>query len=305
MAGNSGKQTSRRRSAPASLDAVRKAIAAAQGGLSPQLRLAARYVLDNSAEVAVYSMRALARRAAVTPSTLMRLAKEVGFTSYAELRRPFQEAMRHRAQAYGDRARGLQRLGEGEGDELYVQSASSHLANMERTFSDLSAADVRAAAITLRDAERIFIVGMRAAFGLAHHAHYVGRMALPNLVFATPTLGDELDQLATATHTDAVLAFSFRPYSQATVKAVRYAARRGVKTIAISDTWVSPLTEGAAHVLVVPTESPHYFPSFTPALALTEMLLAAVVVASGNPALRRIAAFERMQREVGFYWDDG
>jgi len=56
---------------------------------------------------------------------------------------------------------------------------------------------------------------------------------------------------------------------------------------------------------MVPTESPHYFPSFTPALALTEMLLAAVVVASGNRALRRIAAFERMQREVGFYWDDG
>ena len=59
-------------------------------GLSPQLRLAGRYVLDHPNEVAVLSMRALAANAQVNPPTMMRLARRLGFDGYEDFRAVFQ-----------------------------------------------------------------------------------------------------------------------------------------------------------------------------------------------------------------------
>ena len=50
--------------------------------LAPHLRRAARYILDRPHEVAMSSMRALAGKANVSPPTMLRLARRVGFDNY-------------------------------------------------------------------------------------------------------------------------------------------------------------------------------------------------------------------------------
>ena len=62
--------------------------------LSPQLKRAAKYVLDRPAEVAVNSMRRVAAAAQVAPSSMLRLAKTLGYPSYEAFRRPFQDSVR-------------------------------------------------------------------------------------------------------------------------------------------------------------------------------------------------------------------
>ena len=49
--------------------------------LSPQVRRAAVYLLDNPGEIAVTSMRGIADAAGVKPNTLVRLARAIGFAS--------------------------------------------------------------------------------------------------------------------------------------------------------------------------------------------------------------------------------
>src|SRR5215475_9097082 len=59
--------------------------------LTPRLRKAARYVQKNPAEVALYPLRQVASDAKVSPTTLVRLAADLGFPTYNEFRNAFRE----------------------------------------------------------------------------------------------------------------------------------------------------------------------------------------------------------------------
>src|SRR5258706_10835177 len=61
--------------------------------LTPELQRAAQWIADHPSETGLWSMRQQARNAGVSAPTMVRLARALGFTGYAALRRPFQEAL--------------------------------------------------------------------------------------------------------------------------------------------------------------------------------------------------------------------
>ena len=85
----------------------------ALGDLSPQVRQAAVYVLDNPGEIAVTSMRGIAEAAEVKPNTLVRMARAVGFDGYEDFREPFRQQAADGSPSFPDRARFLQSINEG------------------------------------------------------------------------------------------------------------------------------------------------------------------------------------------------
>jgi hypothetical protein len=73
------------KSGPASLDqAVLSRLLEAIPEMSPQLRKAARYVLDNPNDVGVSSIREVAEAAEVTANSLVRMARAVGFDGFED-----------------------------------------------------------------------------------------------------------------------------------------------------------------------------------------------------------------------------
>src|SRR5580704_19299020 len=68
--------------------------------LAPQLRKAARYVVKAPTEIALYSLREVAARAEVGPTTLIRLAAQLGFASYNSFRETFRDGLRSGADRY-------------------------------------------------------------------------------------------------------------------------------------------------------------------------------------------------------------
>src|SRR5512139_1666444 len=84
--------------------------------LSPQLKEAARWVIDNPDEVALLSTREQARRAGVTPATLTRLAQRLGMDGYEGVRRLYADAVRRRPDNYRGRAEELVARRSREGD---------------------------------------------------------------------------------------------------------------------------------------------------------------------------------------------
>src|SRR5262245_45464939 len=61
--------------------------------LSPRLQQAARFIVDNPTVVAVRSMRTAAALAQVDPSTMVRLAQELGFPGYGPLRDGYRQKL--------------------------------------------------------------------------------------------------------------------------------------------------------------------------------------------------------------------
>jgi len=276
--------------------------------LSPQLRQAARYVLDQPAEVAINSMRKVAAAADVAPSTMLRLAKAMDFPTYEAFRKPFRETMRGRGggEGFGDRARWLQEMAESDdAGQLVGRMAKANLANLEAVFQDNDPAEfVRAAAI-VRDARRVYALGVGGGFYLAGYFHYLARMALPRMRLPAGQSGSLIDDLIDLESEDVVLANSLAPYMTATVRAADFIRSKGASLVAICDSRASPMAKGAAAILLTPTESPQFFPSYMGVTAVMETLMAFIVSGGDAETVRKIAEMESVRRESGVYAKDG
>ena len=101
-------------------------------------------------------------------------------------------------------------------------------------------------------AETIFVLGLGGSFPVAAHLTYVLRR-LGRRVTHLDGLGSALaDQAAAATPQDALIAISFKTYNPDTVRLFPVLAARGLATVSITDSLLSPIVEGADVVFEIP-----------------------------------------------------
>lgn len=274
--------------------------------LSPQLKQAARHVLGTPEDVALKSMRALAGDAGVPPSTMVRLARAAGFASYDEFRGVFQQAMRSAGADFGSRAEWLQKLPEGGRDNQVIGGmATAILRNTEQAFRGNDVAVMVQAADRLRQARRVYVIGVGGMHPLAAYFYYVSRMALPDVRLAQPVMATMIDELTEIGPEDCAAILSVQPYASETVRTVEFVARRKAAIVALTDSRAAPIAALASDLILLPTATPQFFPSQAATIAVIETLIALIVSHGDKRVLERIKAVERHRRETGIYWRDG
>jgi len=262
-------------------------------GLSPQLKEAARWVIDHPADVALLTMREQARRAGIPPATLTRLAQRFKLKGYDEIRRLSAEAVRERPDSYRWRAEELLQRRDSEGDAALIQDIFSSLSRHLQELSRPVVVDrFRAAADIIAKARRVFCLGLRSTFSVAYSFHYARALFGAESVLVDGPGGIATDALRTIGPADVLLAISVKPYTRQTLQAVRYADKRGARVIAVTDSEVSPLAMLARQTLVVGTETPSFFHTMAPAFAAIECLTALVAARRGSETLKSLAASE-------------
>jgi DNA-binding MurR/RpiR family transcriptional regulator len=278
--------------------------------LPPKLQLAARYILDRPDDVALLSMREQARHAGVPPATMTRLAQRLGFDGYDAVRALYAGAVRDGTLDFAGRAGAgftgkagaqveAQKLrGERALAADMVQSLGQEIA---RLAEPAALSQLVAAADRLHKAQRIYCLGLRACHSAAWHFHYMLSLLGDKTVMLDDAGGTGLDALRDAGRGDVVLAASVEPYARATVEAVRYAAGEGVPVVALTDSEVSPLAQLASATILVATDSPSFFHSMTPMLAVTEILAALVAGRSGQKALAALGRTEAQLAAFGVH----
>ena len=210
-------------------------------GLAPQVRKAARYVVKAPTEIALYSLREVAARAEVGPTTLVRLALQLGFTSYNAFRETFREGLRSGADRYASNVQRLQHdRARADFEQLYRDTGQLIVENIAATYSSISAADIAATAQIMKRARRLYILGLRSNYCLSFYLHYVLRTFMSNLVLLEGRMGMLIDELGDIGPRDALIAVSYEPYALEAVKAVEHAAISGAAVIAMTDTTLSP-----------------------------------------------------------------
>ena len=274
--------------------------------MSPELRKAARYVLDNPNDVGVSSIREIAEAAKVKPNSFVRMARAVGFEGYEDFRAPFREAIRSGGETFPDRARWLQSIAEGgRHGSLFTEMAATTLANVEQTFANTSSEQIKAAADRIVEARRTYVVGVGLLHPLAQQFAYLARMAVDSIV-AVPRDGSLLiDDILRAGPEDVVLAMTFEPYRNEVIEAVRCAREQGARVIVLTDGWGAPVVPFADQAFVMPTETPQFFTSSVAVSAFLETLMAFVVADADKQVIASIEKFHRRRQELGVYWTEG
>ena len=299
-------------SAVPAANAVVRRLAGSFDSLTPKLGRAARWLSDHPSDVALLSMREQARAAGVSPPTMVRLARTLGFADYAALRRPFRDAI---VAGQADVA-GAGRFGR-RASALQSAPAASRIGRLTQEIVEAQLDDVRsvvslnpperidAAVRAIAAARRVGFLGVRSSFAIAFYFRYGYNLIATNGVLFDGLGGFLLDQAEALERGDALVAISQSPYSAPTVLAIEAARARGVVLVVLTDSELSPLARLAHHSLLMRTESLSFFPSMSAALALVEVLLAGLAARGGRKVLRRLADVEARLVASRAYWPEG
>jgi DNA-binding MurR/RpiR family transcriptional regulator len=295
-------------------DQTSAALTALLPELGTQMAGAARHVLAHPEDVAVFSMRELARRAGVPPVTLVRLAQRLGLPGYVELRRRYVDGVRagrlfgaaatRNADAARDIAAAAARNEGPQGFAAEFFAAEQEI--LRRTLARLDPAALEAAAKLLAGARRVYVVARRTPFPAAFAFTYALRKARPDVFLLDDMAGAPETPLEDLAAGDAMVAITFAPYSRMTLGLAGRAAKEGAKVIGICDSPTAPLGRLAGRLLfVAPTASRAFPESALGALAVANLLVALTVAKLGAPAQRRIRANERRIVASGEYLEAG
>ncbi|UWQ50607.1 MurR/RpiR family transcriptional regulator [Leisingera caerulea] len=273
--------------------------------LTPEAQKAARYVLENPADVGVSTVREIAEAANVKPNTFVRMARQVGFEGYEDFRAPFREAIRKGGVSFPDRARWLQDIGKsGELGGLYADMAAAAIRNVEETFSGINAATLEAAAHAIWDSRQVFTLGVGVNNANARNFTYLASTGMKQFN-AIPRPGSTaVDDLAWADGQDVLIAMTCKPYRAEVIEAVRIAREQGVAVVGISDSPASPVILNADHGFVVAADTPQFFPSSVSTIALLETLLSFVIAVSSEEIVERVEKFHKRRHQLGLYAED-
>lgn len=267
--------------------------------LSRQLQLGARFLIDHPDEVALFSMRDLARRAGVQPVTLVRLSRSLGFRNWLGLRQKFVERIRGEPSPYSRRAADL--VQRDDAGALFYETFAALRENLQATESGAAEA-IRAAATALDRADSVFVAGFRSCFAPAFSFHYAYRLFRPrNVILLSGAAGGFEAELRGVSRRDAVLVVGFKPYSREAAVVAEAARDAEATLIAVTDSAVSPLALKADHVLLFSTDTPSFFPSVVAASALLESLIAMLLARAGKSAVAGVRAAEAQLFASGAY----
>lgn len=270
--------------------------------MSEQLQAAAQYVLNQPHEVALLSMREQARQAGVQPATMTRLAKHLGLAGYEDIRQRHADAMRGDVTGFAGRVGAQAKSQKLKGDQVLAADMLGGFAAQVSQLSQPQSLEMLVeAARLLGTARRIYCLGLRSSHSPAWHLHYILSLAGKHSIMLDAIGGIGADALGSASAGDVMVAVSVLPYTRQTIEIADYAGEASVPLIAITDSLVAPLAQLATCTLVVPTESPSFLHTMSPAFVVAEVLGALVAGQAGDVAGAALAAVDRQSAALNIH----
>ena len=251
--------------------------------LSPTQRRVIQYMLDSLPDVAFASTVDIAEAAGVSQPTVTRLATALGYDGYPEFRGAIRDIVLSQRTA--------------SGDSPPPDPASSALLTEQQNVAALGrtiASERMQQAVDLLSAsQQLGIIGLRASSALAEYLGYFARRVLPDVhvLNDSASMDDAILQLH-ANGATGVLAFVMPRYPDASVRALAYARRLGMSTVAIVDSPLVPFAKEVDVLLVAPVGTDLVFDSHAAAVVLAISLLDALAGQNPRRTQERLEAHE-------------
>lgn len=264
----------------ASYDSLRHEIHETYDSLSPHLQRIAQLALDDPNTFALETVVKLAASAGVQPSTLIRFAKEFGYTGFSDMQKIFKLRLIEGAPVYRERIyqhrSQLEAAAEDNPLGILHEFCDASALCLERLKETVSGERLGEALEMLSAAEQIYVIGQRRAFPVAAYFAY-GLMRLEMRCHLLDNVGGMVpQQAATIRPEDLLVAVAFAEYTPAVVEVVHDAYIRGVPTLTITDVPSSPLAKHGSVCFTVDDADIHRFRPIAGSISLVQSLIIAL-----------------------------
>lgn len=273
--------------------------------LSPQLKKTAVYIMERPSEVATLSMRRLARKVGVPPTTLNRLAKALDFGTYEEFRALFLDSINEQPSGYSF-AEGQLRVvaRESEFDDALNAFQKAAVGSIKTLFDHIDRNALERAVQALTDARTVLVIGMHTSQASADHLHRVADMGFRNWHLLAPESPGFFNLLEDLAPGDVVVCIAVEPCAADSIRVARRAKEAEARVIGITDRRTSPLAACSDDVLLISMQSLSIFPSYVGVMVLLEVLLGMIAARSDRSVADNIDKSKRSRREMGKYWSE-
>jgi DNA-binding MurR/RpiR family transcriptional regulator len=262
------------------------------GRLTPAERKVARALLTAYPVAGLETVAELARRAQVSGPTVVRFAAKLGYDHYAAFQQALKDELvaRHSTPVRQIASRPLYRQ-----DPVLTRAHQRFSDALTETLDGLSSHDLAGCVKLLADSRRpVTGVGGRFTRGLAEYLIGHLQQLRPNVAMAGDGPFGKTSRALDMARRDVLVAFDFRRYSKDTVEFARAAHTRGSTVILVTDPWLSPIAELAKFTLPAAVEAVSPFDSLLPAMAIVDMLVAAVIDEIADSAEQRVRQMENL-----------
>lgn len=265
--------------APSDPEKLRAEIVKRHDQLSPRLQQVAKYVLDNPSDMALQTLAVIAERSHVQPSTIVRFAKTFGYEGASQMQELFREEMLSQppSPSYAERIRQFNRRGSGTGSpaarDVLQEFADSNILALEHLKDSIRKADLEKAIDLIRSAAAVYIVGLRRSFPVASYLAYALRHVDKRAYLFDGVAGMLSEQSSLLSAKDLLVAISFHPYAPETADVASVAKERKARIIAITDSRLSPIANGADVCFEIKDAEVRQFRSLTASLCLAQTLV--------------------------------
>lgn len=252
--------------------------------LSPHLQRIARSSFEEPNGFALNTTAKIAGDLEIQPSTLIRFAKEFGYSGFSDMQKVFRQRLIEgeanvRERVYSEASC---RPAPPDVAELLRNCVTAHVAALNNLLETSDTESIANAIEMLRNARHVYIAGLRRSRPIATYLSYaLTRSERPCslLDFAGGMAGP---QIASIGSDDLLVAIAFPPYSRPVVDVVMDAFVSGRKVLTITDGSGSPLAANSQVKLYVDAGAASAFQPISAAIGLVQTLVTALTWTSSN-----------------------
>lgn len=262
------------------------------GELTHAERKVARALMADYPVGGLHPVAKLAAAAGVSPPTVVRLVAKLGFDGYAE----FQQSLKSEVSVRLSSPLQMHAERPGTASEGALPRAERLLCDgIRSSFARLPPGEFEQAVRLLADPRRsVTLIGGRFSTMLAEYLAAHLRILRSRVQVLSAAGPDRVSSMLDVGRRDVLVAFDYRRYQHDTVRLAITAKDQGATLVAFTDPYLSPLAARADVILTSSVASPSPFDALTPAVALVEAMISALVDRLGDAPRSRMARYDAL-----------
>lgn len=262
-------------------------------------RAIAKYIDEHGEKVAFMTAAKLGKTVGVSESTVVRFATEVGYSGYPALQAAMQEMIRSKMTSVQRLERTSSTIPQ---EELLDAALDQDIDILKRTKENMDREQFYGAVEALVHAKRVFVLGAGSSLALATFlAHYLRLVFHTVILVEANSEANIMQQMLHADEEDAIITISFPRYSKKAVKTMKYAADRGLITIGITDSPLSPLAKSAKYLLLARSDMVSFVDSLVGPLSVINALIVATAIRKKEEVAESLSRLEAIWEEYQIY----
>lgn len=248
-------------------------------------RAIADYILKNSSEVAFLTINQLAQRVDTSTTTIMRLTSNLGYKGYSEFQKGLQQLLRDQTAPQNRLKLNLENMNK---DDLWEKTITHHLYHIQKMTEQMSKSQLDEVVKKITSSNQIYCTSVRSGLPVGQYLSHGLNRTLGNCRLVIADASDWVDEVVTMQPEDLIIATSFPRYAERIIDFTKAAKERGVKIVAITDSYSSPIIEYADITLICDSDSLAFHNSPISAMVVADYLINATALSQSEKAKKRL-----------------